>query len=44
MNFFNAEANYDMAELARRASTFDLAAVMKKLGVPFNQAAKIAPT
>lgn len=35
----NAEANYDIAELARRASAFDLAAAMKKLGVPFNQAA-----
>jgi hypothetical protein len=40
----NAEANYDIAELARRASTFDLAAAMKKLGVPFNQATQIAQT
>lgn len=40
----NAEANYDIAELARRASTFDLAAAMKKLGVPFNQTAQITPT
>jgi hypothetical protein len=40
----NAEANYDIAELAHRASTFDLATAMKKLGVPFNQAAQIVPS
>jgi hypothetical protein len=40
----NAEANYDIAELARRASAFDLAATMKKLGVPFNQTVHIVPS
>jgi hypothetical protein len=35
---------YDLAELARRASAFDLAAAMKKLGVQFKQAAHIAPS
>jgi hypothetical protein len=37
----NEEAHYDIAEIARRASAFDLAATMKKLGVPSDHAVKL---
>ena len=37
----NEEAHYDIAEIARRASAFDLAATMKKLGVPFDHVIKV---
>jgi hypothetical protein len=35
---------HDIAELARGASACDLAAAMKKLGVPLKQAAQIVPS